>query len=123
MQVVKDIYKAAGDEKTIRAEETKVSLYALGQEGYYDHDGWLFDVQNKKLRYGAVESFLLYLLDDGTPAYIQGFLEGDISRVIPFYVIKDKSGKYSGTISKEEYFKHHNFDFSKKEFVKKKFDF
>lgn len=122
LKAVKDIYKVTGNEKTVIATEEKVNLYMLGEEGYYTHDGWVFITKNRNAASGVEESVLIYLLDDGTPVSCESVTEGLLESVRPLYILKDKSGQYR-TLDKASYFKHHNFDFTKKEFERMKYNF
>lgn len=48
LQIVDEIFKETYNIKTASAIKAKVKIYALGNEGYYEHDGWCFDVNNEK---------------------------------------------------------------------------
>lgn len=116
LQIVSDIYRESYDTETASATEGKVKLYALGNEGYYEGEGWHFSVNSRQQDHHEPTSFLVYFLGDGTPLQMSSFLGDDKPRLI--YCMKDKNSTYT-VVSEEEYFRHQHFDFEK--LVRKKF--
>jgi hypothetical protein len=110
LAIVKDIFKEKANPVTAEIEWTEVSLYALGQEGYYAHDGWLFKVDSEKIFGNEAMTFLISFLDNGIPLDMVSVLGDDKPRTL--YAIKGEDGHYK-PISEQDFFKHHNFDFTK----------
>ncbi|MCX6318451.1 MAG: hypothetical protein NTW29_14260 [Bacteroidetes bacterium] len=120
LQIVKNIYNISGSQKNVIADEEKVSLYPPGVDGYYVHNGWVFITRNASPESSKKLSYMVYLLDDGTPVFSEHVSEEVLESVRPAYIIKGTTGKYQ-IISKEGHFKHHNFDLTKPEFRKMKY--
>jgi hypothetical protein len=98
-------------EKSIDVEEKKVTLSPVGNKGYYEHDGWMLSADDLSF---PEDGFIIYFLKDGTPIRV-GFAFSQGSSTSK-YIIKNSDGNYKILINKEDYFNHHNFDFTKKEF-------
>lgn len=120
LKVLMDIYNITGSQQNVITEEEIVSLYPPDVDGYYTHDGWVFITRNASPGSNKKLSYMVYLLDDGTPVTSVTVSEEVLESVRPVYITKGTTGKYQ-TIAKEGYFKHHNFDFTKPEFRKMKY--
>ncbi|MET3536656.1 hypothetical protein [Chryseobacterium limigenitum] len=119
-KIVKDIYKDEYLENTIVVKQRKVNLYFPNNSSeYYEHDGWLFMVDSTHSYGDMNDSHLIDILDTGEPVNLS-IASGDGGNSSSKAIIKSLTGKYI-VIDREDYFKHHNFDFTKKEFVKRKF--
>lgn len=116
LKIVDDIFKEAYSIQTASAIKDKVKIYSLGRDGYYEHDGWHFSVNSKKIYDNEYKSFFIYFLDNGTPLHMTSFLGDDKPRFV--YAIKDKNNKYIA-VDEDKYFKHQNFNY--KDFDRKNF--
>ncbi|GEJ47974.1 MULTISPECIES: hypothetical protein [unclassified Chryseobacterium] len=116
LKVVDDVFKEAYNLQTASATKDKVKVYSLGNDGYYEHDGWHFSVNSKEKYDNEYKSFFIYFLDSGVSLHMTSFLGDDKPRFV--YAIKDKNNKYT-VVDEDKYFKHQNFDF--KNFVRKNF--
>lgn len=114
MKVAQDVYKEEYNEQTATVEKSKVKVYTTSK--YYQHDGWVFQVDSVKKYIDEYETIFLFLLDDGTPLHMWSILGDDNPRTI--YSVKDTNGDYI-PISMENFLKYHQFDFSK--FEEKKY--
>ncbi|RQO39256.1 hypothetical protein DBR39_09730 [Chryseobacterium sp. KBW03] len=115
LKIVSDIFNEAYNIKSASATQGKVKLYSLGNDGYYEHDGWHFNVDSEKKYVDEHKSFFIYFLDNGIPLHMTSFLGDDKPKFV--YAIK-KDNKYIA-VNEIEYFKYQNFDLKK--FIKKDF--
>lgn len=118
-QIIKEVLKDEYIESTIKVNEKKVKIFPDNSGTYYEHEGWLFQVDSIH-NYGEFnDGYLIYFLDNGISLDLS-IAHGDGSSSSVKYIIKSSTGKYI-RVSDTEFFKHHNFDFTKKEFVKRRF--
>lgn len=119
-QIVKDVLRDEYIESTIKVNEEKVSIFPNKSGVYYEHDGWFFHVKSIH-NYGEFnDGYLIWFMDDGNPLRLC-IAHGDgISSSTGKYIVKSSTGKYI-SVSDVDFFKHHNFDFTKEEFTKKNF--
>lgn len=118
-QIVKDILKDEYIESTIKVNEKKVKIVPDDSGVYYEHDGWLFYVDSIH-NYGEFnDGYLIHFLNNGIPLDLS-IAYGDDSSSSVKYIIKSSTEKYI-RVSDTEFFKHHNFNFTEKDFEKKKF--
>lgn len=117
-KIIEQCFRTKIIEKSIQVKERKVALFPFENNGYYEHDGWYF--MGDDLNFPE-DSIHISFLDDGTPIDA-GFALSEGSSSLK-YIIKDTDDNYKLLLNKKDYFEHHNFDFTKKEFEFKRSDY
>lgn len=117
LNILNDIEDRSYDLETISIENSKIKLYPIKDEGYYEQEGWVFNINVEN------EDYVMYFLYNGTPQCLVSFYNDPTISETPRrrFIIKNENDTYE-YISKENYYLHHNFNFEK-DFERKEFDF
>ncbi len=118
INVVQDLFKTTCFEKVNNIASKMVHIYdpSVQEKGYYEHKGWIIDVQE---RVEQGDSFLVSLLSNGLVLNIVPFSHNDLGQPKMFYAIEQDNGKYE-EVSYDRYFEHHNFIYEESNFTYKK---